>query len=172
VPAGSVTASLLLISLLIPAGAARAQTPENVLPQQKSELRRQLEGEIMCTCGCRAPMNDCPMGPSCHGLQELNAKLDNLLGAGMDHDAVLAALVSDYGQSVLLSPPNKGFNRLAWLLPYALGVVGLGVVVVVASRWSRHGAPEAEGRASAPPVENGSEAKLSARLDDELRDLD
>jgi cytochrome c-type biogenesis protein CcmH/NrfF len=164
---------MLILALLVP-GFARAQTQgaQTVLPEQKSELRRQLEGDIMCTCGCRAPMNDCQMGPTCHGLQEQNAKLDKFLAQGMDRDAVRIAFVKDYGsQAVLMAPLDQGFNRLAWLLPYLFGAVGLGLVLVVAQRWSRERREAADGTASTP-VADADDNGLSERLDDELRDLD
>ena len=77
IPAGAATTTLLLLLALLP-GSIRAQHSRGsgtgvvaVPVVQKSELRKQLEGEIICMCGgCRAPMNDCPMGPTCHGLQE------------------------------------------------------------------------------------------------------
>jgi cytochrome c-type biogenesis protein CcmF len=172
-PAGSVTATMLLLALLLPASLARAQTPQTVMPVEKSELRKQLEGDIMCTCGCRAPLNDCQMGPTCHGLQEQNAKLDKFLAAGMDRDAVRAAFVQDYGsQAVLMEPLDQGFNRLAWLLPYLFGAVGLGLIVTMAMRWSRQ--PGGSQAAETPAAADRSEAdeSLSTRLDDELRDLD
>jgi cytochrome c-type biogenesis protein CcmF len=174
VPEGSVTAGLLLLALLTPTAMARAQTPQTVLPEPRSELRRQLEGDIMCTCGCRAPMNDCQMGPSCHGLQELNPKLDRLLASGMTRDEVRRAFVADYGsQAILMEPLNEGFNRLAWLLPYVFGVVGLGLVLVAANRWSRGGAA-ADPTADAATAGEGDpvDAELAEKLDEELRDLD
>jgi cytochrome c-type biogenesis protein CcmF len=173
VPSGSVTASMLILALLVP-GITRAQSqgPQTVLPDQKSELRRQLEGDIMCTCGCRAPMNDCQMGPTCHGLQEQNAKMDKFLAQGMDRDAVRAAFVKDYGsQAVLMAPLDQGFNRLAWLLPYLLGGVGLGLVLVVAQRWSRQRREEGD-LLPGPAAQAEHDDGLTARLDDELRDLD
>jgi hypothetical protein len=163
VPDGTVTTALVLLFMLLP-GVARAQT---VVP--RSELHRQLEGEIMCTCGgCRAPMNNCPMGPGCHGLKEQTEKLDRFLAQGMTHDQVLAAFVADHGgQDVLAAPLDKGFNRLAWALPYVVGATGAALVGLVASRWARrHDAVPA--LASEAPVEDA----LKARLDDELRDLD
>ena len=64
-------------------------------------------------------MNDCPMEPNCHGLDAQRAKLDKYCRAsGMDRDQVLAAFASDYGrQEILARPIDKGFNRLAWLVP-------------------------------------------------------
>jgi cytochrome c-type biogenesis protein CcmF len=173
VPEGSATAALVLLALLLPAAPVRAQdqsvAPEqrSVAPKEKSALQRQLEGEIMCPCGCRAPLNDCPMGPSCHGLQETVPKLEKMLAAGMNHDQVLAALVAEAGsQDVLMSPIDSGFNRLAWLFPYVVGATGLVGAVVVARRWSRQsGEPPA-------PAEGSENPELKTRLEDELRDLD
>jgi cytochrome c-type biogenesis protein CcmF len=173
VPEGSATAALVLLALLLPAAPVRAQdqsvAPEqrSVAPKEKSALQRQLEGEIMCPCGCRAPLNDCPMGPSCHGLQETVPKLEKMLAAGMNHDQVLAALVAEAGsQDVLMSPIDSGFNRLAWLFPYVVGATGLVGAVVVARRWSRQsGEPPA-------PTEGSENPELKTRLEDELRDLD
>jgi cytochrome c-type biogenesis protein CcmF len=173
-PAGGVTATLVMLALLFPGSIARAQTPQTVMPTAKSELRKQLEGDIMCTCGCRAPLNDCQMGPTCHGLQEQHAKLDKFLAAGMDRDAVRAAFVQDAGsQAVLMEPLDQGFNRLAWALPYVFGVVGLGLVVVVARRWSKP-TPGNDGPDGTPAASARTEVDetLSTRLDDELRDLD
>ena len=173
IPEGSATAALVLLALLLPAAPVRAQdqsvAPEqrSVAPKEKSALQRQLEGEIMCPCGCRAPLNDCPMGPSCHGLQETVPKLEKMLAAGMNHDQVLAALVAEAGsQDVLMSPIDSGFNRLAWLFPYVVGATGLVGAVVVARRWSRQSVePPA-------PTEGSENPELKTRLEDELRDLD
>jgi cytochrome c-type biogenesis protein CcmF len=164
VPSGAATASLLLILLLSP-GALVAQVVPAV---QKSELRRELEGEILCTCGCRRPMNDCPMEPNCHGLDAQRAKLDTyVIEKGMDRDQVLAAFAADYGtQAILARPIDKGFNRLAWIFPYVVGLSGAFAAVVIARRWSR--TPEKPSQ----PAASEADASLRTRLDDELRDLD
>ena len=165
VPDGAITTTLVLLLLLIP-GIARAQT---VVP--RSELRRQLEGDIMCTCGgCRAPMNNCPMGVACHGLKEQSEKLDKYLAQGMTREQVRAAFVADHGgQDVLSAPLDVGFNRLAWALPYVAGITGAGLVGLVAFRWTRRHDDVAP---ATPAADAPEEDALAARLDDELRDLD
>ena len=69
------------------------------------------------------------------------------------------------GQDILASPIDRGFNRLAWLLPYATAAAALVAIVFTARRWSR---PAVHAVAGDP----GMDSALSARLDDELRDLD
>ena len=168
VPAGAATASMILLLLLTPV-SARAQSDMSVAPVQKSELRRQLEGDVMCPCGCRAPLNDCKMGPTCHGLQEMSPKIDRLVAKGLDRDEVRAALAEESGsQDVLTAPIDKGFNRLAWLFPYLIGVTSAGLAGLVAYRWSRR-EQESEAPAEASQTEDST---LRSRLDDELRDLD
>ena len=162
VPAGAVTTSLLLLLLLLPrvASAQSSHAP-------KSSLRKQIESEVMCTCGCRVAMNTCPMGPTCHGLQSLNPKLDGYEAKGLTLEQVRDALVADHGgQDILLAPIDKGFNRLAWLFPYAVGIIGAGTILSVAKRWARHDPGPRELKPAVP------DPALNGRLDDELRDLD
>jgi cytochrome c-type biogenesis protein CcmH/NrfF len=161
------TTLLLLILLLLP-GSLRAQSPTvQVVP--RSALERQLEGEILCTCGCRRSLNNCGM-PNCEGHSSQTARLRAFLREGKDHDAVVAAFVKEFGgQDILSAPVDKGFNRLAWLFPYLIGATGAASVALVALRWSRRA-----GAADARPTESGAgdDPELRARLDDELRDLD
>jgi cytochrome c-type biogenesis protein CcmH/NrfF len=114
-------------------------------------------------------MNNCPMGAGCHGLKEQSAKLDNYLAQGMNREQVRAAFVADHGgQDVLTAPIDKGFNRLAWALPYVVGVSGAALVGLVALRWTKRPGTGSD----AAPAQTPAEDALRARLDDELRDLD
>jgi hypothetical protein len=57
-------------------------------------------------------------------------------------------------------------GRVAWLLPYVLGVVGLLGAGAFAMRWSK--GPAVAG----PAAMLDEDPSLRSRLDDELRDLD
>jgi cytochrome c-type biogenesis protein CcmF len=165
VPGGATTTSLLLILLLLPTSLL-AQGGDTVQAVPRTALERQLEGEILCTCGCRRPLNNCGM-PNCQGHASQTSKLRQFLSEGKDHDAVVAAFVTEFGgQDILAAPIDKGFNRLAWFFPYLIGATGAASLAVVAFRWSRRDA----GFAALQP-EAGT-PDLTARLDDELRDLD
>jgi cytochrome c-type biogenesis protein CcmF len=169
VPAGAVTTGLLLLLLILPAPVRAQEAAQTVAPVERSALERQLENELMCMCGgCRAPMSQCPMGVSCHGRREMLAKIDAYVAQGMNHDQIRAAMVADYGEQVLTSPPDQGFNRLAWLLPYVMGATGASIIGMAAWRWSRKPAPTPDPAIGAKADEDA----LAERLDDELRDLD
>ena len=58
--------------------------------------------------------------------------------------------IAKYGsQEPLAQPIDKGFNRLAWAVPYMLGATGLLVTGLVAVRWTRRGATARAADASA-----------------------
>jgi cytochrome c-type biogenesis protein CcmH/NrfF len=109
------------------------------------------------------------MRPNCHGVNEQMEKLQRFLAQGMNREQVLAAFVADHGgQDILAAPIDKGFNRLAWALPYVVGITGAALVGLVAMRWTRRHDTTPDAVATNAAVDPA----LQARLDDELRDLD
>ncbi len=127
--------------------------------------------KLICMCGSsgcvHSTLANCPMRPVCHGHTAQTGEIQSLLNDGKNQDQMLAAFVEKYGQAVLAVPRNTGFNALAWVLPYALGAVGLVVIVLTARRWSSHPAAAVAGGGETP-----IDSALDARLDDELRNLD
>jgi cytochrome c-type biogenesis protein CcmH/NrfF len=109
------------------------------------------------------------MRPNCGHYDEQSAKVRSYIAEGKGYDEVLDAFVAEYeSQAVLAAPLDRGFNRLAWAVPYAIGVTGLVVAGFVAVRWSRRRRDEAP----IDEVSRTDDASLASRLDDELRDLD
>src|SRR5258705_13374599 len=103
---------------------------------------------------------------NCPGHKSQEEKLVAYLADGKDHDQIIAAFVADYGsQAVLTAPLDRGFNRLAWAFPYVVGIAGFIAIVVTARRWS-------SGPSLAAAGDAGIDPSITARLDDELRDLD
>jgi cytochrome c-type biogenesis protein CcmH/NrfF len=92
-----------------------------------------------------------------------------LVAQGKTREQVYDHYIAKYGsQEPLASPLNKGFNRLAWLFPYAMGATGAMVLGVLAIRWTRREDAAVPEQASA----TAEDILLNERLDDELRDLD
>jgi cytochrome c-type biogenesis protein CcmF len=162
VPAHAATASMILLATVIWPAAILAQ---EAAPRVRfTALEDQVRSEVMCTCGCRRSLTFCGMA-NCHGEAEQMKRLREYISQGKSHDEVLAAFVNDMGAEILMTPPDTGFNRLAWLLPYLLGAGGLVAIVMTGRRWSRPAAAVAGADTTLDPA-------LDARLDDELRDLD
>jgi cytochrome c-type biogenesis protein CcmH/NrfF len=164
-PAGAATTTMLLLAFALAPVAALAQTTGEVV--KRAPLERELENEIMCTCGgCRLSAGNCGM-TMCHGKEAQLAKLKKYVEEGKSRDEVLAAFVADFGsEDILMRPRNRGFNRLAWMLPYMLAGAGLVMIVFNARRWSNKPAAASLGAGGT------DDTALDARLDDELRNLD
>ena len=152
---------MLLIALVLAPALALAATTD----AERKALNDKLEGRIMCPCGgCRRPLNDCNM-MNCGGHATQTKKLQALIAQGKSEKEIVDIFVRDAGsQDVLAAPLDDAFNRLAWLIPYAVGALGLGGILLTARRWSRP-TPAIAGDAGLDP-------SLDARLDDELRNLD
>jgi len=168
--------SMLLLMLVLMGAPARAQhvvdpafTP--VVP--KSALEKDLYKSLICMCGTcgRQLVGEC----TCGYAADMRAEIGNLVKMGLTRDQVLQYYIKKYGsQEPLAMPVDKGFNRLAWLLPYVLGAGGLLMLGSAAIKWSRHPTTTAATAAPAPaaPSTEAADKELEARLDDELRDLD
>jgi cytochrome c-type biogenesis protein CcmH/NrfF len=50
---------------------------------------------------------------------------------------VLQWFIQNYGTTVLATPTHSGFNRVAWVMPYAALVGGIGFVVAIVWIWKR-----------------------------------
>jgi cytochrome c-type biogenesis protein CcmF len=169
VPEGAATTTLVVLVLMGAMGTSlRAQhvvSAQTVMVVPRTPVERNLQDAIICMCGTcgRKRVGEC----LCDVAVDMRAEIAKLVASGMTRDQVIAAFVKKYGsQEVLAEPIDQGFNRLAWLLPYGVGLLGVVGIVGAAVRWSRRTAPDAD--ATPIPVDPA----LETRLDDELRDLD
>jgi cytochrome c-type biogenesis protein CcmF len=166
VPADAVTATILLLSLLLPAAGAFAQhveTGQDPRLQLTSPESREVAHQLACWCGgcSRLPVGQC----SCGHCAIERGKIDTMLKEGQSPTQIVDFYVSQLGTQILSEPPNSGSGRVAWAMPVVVGVGGFLTVAYFALRWSKR--PQL---AAAPA--GAEDPELAARLDDELRDLD
>ncbi|MDP1568843.1 MAG: cytochrome c-type biogenesis CcmF C-terminal domain-containing protein [Vicinamibacterales bacterium] len=165
-------AALFLIGLLLMPGVARAQHIEAPATSSglvvRSPLERAVGERIICMCGTcgRQLVGVCQCGYAA----QMREEIAGLVKSGKTEDEIVQYYIDKYGsQEPLAAPLDVGFNRLAWLFPYLIGVGGIVMIGVTARRWSRRQADDA-GTTTAAGADDSAE--LHARLDDELRDLD
>jgi cytochrome c-type biogenesis protein CcmF len=171
VPEGAATTSLVILLLAGPtmAGlhAQHVETGQTVIVPPKSKLEQDMQDHLVCMCGTcgRQRIGEC----TCSKAAEMRAELSKLVANGLDREAIIQHFVKTYGsQEVLGAPIDRGFNRLAWLLPYGAGVAGIAFIGAMALRWSRRRDAAASAEAPLP----AARPDLEERLDDELRELD
>jgi cytochrome c-type biogenesis protein CcmF len=178
VPQGAVTTSFLLMLLVggLPARAhaQHVENPQVVLLVPRTPVEKRLREEIVCMCGTcgRKRVGECTCGTA----EQMRIEISELVASGKSYDEIVDYYVKKYGsQEVLASPIDKGFNRLAWFLPYAVGLIGIVGVGIAAVRWTRqpHDGKASAGAAGAgTPADDAVLQQRRERLDDELRDLD
>lgn len=149
-----------------PRRAGRPQTPTT--DRDSDPAIQALEKRLRCTCGCGLDVYTCRTTDfTCTTSPAMHREVLALLDQGRTEEEVVAAFVEEYGQSILMAPPKKGFNLAGYFVPGA-AVLTAGVVLLIAlRRWTRASAVAA---AAAP------HAATPAATPDELaqlqRDLD
>ena len=170
VPAGAATTALLLLALLLPVPlhAQHVEDPNVVIPAARSPLERDLYASIICMCGTcgRQRVGECTCGTAA----QMREEISGLVKQGSTREQIVQYYIDKYGsQEPLGAPIDEGFNRLAWLLPYVLGIGSAIMIGVITVRWSKR-LPAMAGSAAGLPAP--ADSRLEERLDDELRNLD
>ena len=71
----------------------------------------------------------------CSYSDRMRGELASYVERGDSDDLTLQAFVQKYGPTVLIAPTTTGFNRVAWVMPYLVLVLGLTTVVLIARTW-------------------------------------
>jgi cytochrome c-type biogenesis protein CcmH/NrfF len=59
-----------------------------------------------------------------------------------DSDSLVEqSFVQKYGPIVLAAPTTTGFDRTAWIMPFAVLILGFGLVILVVRTWKNRPAP-------------------------------
>ena len=133
----------------------------------QAPTQRELEESLTCQCGCGLTVHSCNH-IQCGSGEPIKAEIAERLGRGESKEQILAAFRETFGEKVLSSPTMEGFNRLAWIMPFAVVLTAGTVLAVVIRRRGR----TAPAPSPAGPPAGGSDDALRARLKRELDDLE
>jgi cytochrome c-type biogenesis protein CcmH/NrfF len=103
---------------------------------QQTDHAKKLGLKLMCMCGCGQVLVQCNH-INCPSSAPMLKELDEHIARGEADDLVVQDFIQEYGVAVLSSPPNTGFNRVAWILPGFAFAVGLGLVLLVIQHWRK-----------------------------------
>ncbi len=121
---------------------------------------------MMCVCGCGQILLECNH-VGCSYSDRMRAELMAGLDRGDNDDLILQSFVQKYGTAVIAAPTTKGFNRIAWIMPFLALALGIAATVLVVRAWRNRPASVPSGAA---PV-TGSELDTfrdQARRDTEI----
>jgi cytochrome c-type biogenesis protein CcmF len=146
-------------------GQAMAPSPEGV---DENWLVR----NIVCQCGsCRHMLIECASENCGHAIQD-RVEIRRLLDGKQSREQIIQYFITKYGSQIALAAPiDKGFNRLAWFLPYSLGTIAAGGMVYGAYRLARRPRATETTTASTGPAAP-EDREIADKLEDELRNLD
>jgi cytochrome c-type biogenesis protein CcmF len=164
------------LTLLMGTGtAARAQEmagSRGEPPSPQGVDENWLVRNIICQCGsCRHNLLECASENCGHAAQD-RIEIHGLLAKGQTREDVIQYFIQKYGSQVALaSPIDKGFNRLAWGVPYGIGIGAAGLLAYGAVRLARRSGSDVSPRPDGPlaPV---ADVGLQDQLEDELDKLD
>jgi len=143
---------------LLPAAFAAACALAVVSPSWAAEPPRaaDLEAELVCpVCETTLDQSNAPVA------ERMKLFIRERIAAGDTEQGIKDALVREFGEGVLATPPKSGFGLLAWLLPLGGLAAGAVVVALLVLAWSRRRSTPDEPE---PPLD----PELERRVDEEL----
>jgi cytochrome c-type biogenesis protein CcmH/NrfF len=127
-----------------------------------------IEEALTCQCGCGLTVHSCNH-LQCSSAEPIKKEIAERLARGEDTETILAAFRNRYGEKVLSAPTFRGFNWLAWIMPFAAVLAGGAGIALVIRRWVRTPSPAPAATAASPAA---GDDPLRRRLARELADLD
>lgn len=120
---------VLAATLLISAGPSD-ETRINTLGHQ-----------MMCMCGCNQILAECNH-VGCSYSTRMMGEIRQAVARG-DSDAMIKkAMVEEYGSVVLAAPTTKGFDIVAWIIPFVILVLAMGAFAWVVRTWKNRKPPD------------------------------
>jgi cytochrome c-type biogenesis protein CcmH len=120
---------------------------------------------LMCECGCGQILLECNH-VGCTVSDKMAKQLRAMIDKGQSDDQIKNAFVQEYGVVVLAAPTDKGFDRVAWIMPFVVFGLGILAVVYVVKTWKSRQAAAAVISDAAP--EEMTEMKRRAREETEV----
>jgi cytochrome c-type biogenesis protein CcmH/NrfF len=117
--------------------------------------------ELRCPT-CNAPL-DTSNSPAAIDMKRF---ISERIAEGWDKERIIDAMVADFGNQVLATPPKSGFNLVAWIVPAAVALIGVIMVPLLTRAWARR---RSGADADAAPELSSADRE---RIDAELRRLD
>jgi cytochrome c-type biogenesis protein CcmH len=155
-----------VIRLLLLGAVLAAVAAAPAVASEQHPTLTEMEGRVMCPT-CKGQTLEESTAPAADRVRRFIALR---IAAGDSRSEIEDALVAEYGEAILASPPARGFGLLAWVLPLAGLALGAAVVGLLAWRWSR-------GRDGPEPVTTsngavGLDPDVERRIDEELARFD
>ena len=95
---------------------------------------------MMCVCGCKQILLECNH-VGCAYSDRMRGELLASLDRGDSDDLTLQAFVQKYGTTVIAAPTTKGFDRVAWIMPFVALAFGFVALIMIVRAWKNRPVP-------------------------------
>jgi cytochrome c-type biogenesis protein CcmH len=146
-------ASLISISI----GFLLAFGAEN---DQAAKTEREIEDNLIAPCCWSQPVSQ----HYSEAADQIRKEVHAMVAAGKSRDEIVDYYVAKYGERILAAPRVKGFNVLAYVLPWTALILGAWLLIALL-RKLRKPAP-------APSPAPLPDARYAAAVEKEIRDLE
>jgi cytochrome c-type biogenesis protein CcmH len=128
---------------------------------------KDLGHRMMCTCGCGQILLECNH-VGCQSSDKMRDQLLAALDKGNNDDLILQGFVQEYGPTVIAAPTAKGFNRIAWIMPFVVLALGIAFAVHIVRSWKNRPEPALADGITIPRGSELDELRQKARKETDL----
>jgi len=146
-------ASLILLMLY-------AVTSVGAQGEQLDKTAREIEDTLIAPCCWSQPVSQHYSEVS----EQIRKEVREMLAAGKSREEILDYYVSQYGERILATPRPRGFNVLAYVLPWGALILGVWLLFVILKKLR---SPVTEPESTALPDE-----RYTSIVEKEVKDLD
>jgi cytochrome c-type biogenesis protein CcmH/NrfF len=118
---------VLAVALVIGSGALSGK------PQTQAQRASAIESVVRCPSCIDVSVAESEASTAL----AVRHEIERLVADGRSTAQIKATLVSQYGQTILLEPPDAGGFAIIWIVPIVLGAGALGIIGVLFWRRSR-----------------------------------
>ena len=153
----------ILVFLATP-GTAMSQV-DSAMDEGRERIAAEVEEQLIAPCCWRAPLSQHYSGTA----ERMKEDLRQMLADGRTGEEVIDHYKAMYGERILSSPPNAGFNRMAYLITPFMFLVGGGIIFVTLRRWRSGRLSRGDAEPASGPA---ADARHRDRIDAELNAYD
>jgi cytochrome c-type biogenesis protein CcmH len=129
-------ATVFLLALALVAGVAPLALAQHPARHVEEQIVYEVASQLRCVVCQNLSVADSPSEMAA----QMRGVIKERLATGESPPQVIRYFVDKYGEWILLAPPRHGFSLLVWVFPVVAVAVGLGVLALVLTRWTRRSA--------------------------------
>ena len=123
----------------------------------------EVEDSLMCYACRGESLNKCRSGCGDH----MRTTIKKMIKEGKAKDEILGFYVKQHGETILTTPPKRGFNLVAYIAPFVGLFIGAVIAFFLVKKWGR--VVEAGG---STVISNDLDSEVQKKIDAELSKLE